>query len=212
MPKTTRKAIDDRLLDTAIEQFGRNGLEGASTRAIAAAAGTAMSSITYHYGGKKGLYLAAARRIAEQIAERLAGTLQGAPDPDTLDAENALVQILALTDAALGLMLSPESLSWSRFIIREQAEPTEGFQILWERVMGPVTGRLVPLVQRAAGGRFRPAEARVRAVTIFGQVLVFRVARAAALRVTGWNDIGPAQTTEIRRVLHAQVRAIVTSS
>lgn len=212
MTKKTRKPIDDRLLDTAIDQFGRNGLEGASTRAIAAAAGTAMSSITYHYGGKEGLYLAAARRIAEQIAERLAGTLQAAPDVDTLDAEGALVQIQALADAALGLMLSPESVSWSRFIIREQAEPTEGFQILWDRFMGPVTGRLVRLVQRAGAGRFRPAEARVRAVTLFGQVLVFRVARAAALRVTGWNDIGPAQVAEIRRVLHAQVRAIVTSS
>jgi len=212
MAKRSRKPTDDRLLDTAIEQFGRNGLEGASTRAIAAAAGTAMSSITYHYGGKEGLYLAAARRIAEQIAERLAGTLQGAPDPDELDAEGALAQILALADAALGLMLSPESASWSRFIIREQAEPTEGFQILWDRVMGPVTSRLVRLVQRASAARLRPLEARVRAITLFGQVLVFRVARAAALRVTGWSDIGPPQATEIRCVLHTQVRAIVTAS
>src|SRR5215468_1289381 len=212
MAKKTRKPIDDRLLDTAIEQFGRNGLEGASTRAIATAAGTAMSSITYHYGGKEGLYLAAARRIAEQIAGRLAGTLQGAPDPEQLDAEGALAQLVVLADAALGLMLSPESAAWSRFIIREQAEPTEGFEILWDRVMGPVTARLVRLVQRAGPAGLRPADARVRAVTLFGQVLVFRVARAAALRVTGWRDIGPAQSTEIRRILHAQVRAIVTAT
>ena len=57
------------LLDTAIEQFGRYGFEGASTRQIAKASGAAMSSITYHFGGKEGLYLAAADRIASGISE-----------------------------------------------------------------------------------------------------------------------------------------------
>ena len=60
--------VQSRLLDIAISEFGAKGLEGASTRGIAAAAGTAMSSITYHYGGKEGLYLAAADRIAERMA------------------------------------------------------------------------------------------------------------------------------------------------
>ena len=57
----------DRLLEVAVREFGQKGLEGASTRGIAAAAGTAMSSITYHYGGKEGLYLAAADYIAQQM-------------------------------------------------------------------------------------------------------------------------------------------------
>ena len=65
------QSIDQRLLEAAIDHFGRKGLEGASTRAIAAAAGTTMSSITYHYGGKEGLYLAAVRHIANQIGEHL---------------------------------------------------------------------------------------------------------------------------------------------
>lgn len=52
--------VQQRLLEIAIREFAAKGLDGASTRGIAAAAGTAMSSITYHYGGKEGLYLAAA--------------------------------------------------------------------------------------------------------------------------------------------------------
>src|SRR3546814_17795861 len=35
-----------------------------------------MSAITYHYGGKEGLYLAAARHIVEQIKFRVAPTVQ----------------------------------------------------------------------------------------------------------------------------------------
>jgi AcrR family transcriptional regulator len=210
MPDKTLKApIDDRLLDTAIDQFGRKGLEGASTRAIAAAADTAMSSITYHYGGKDGLYLAAARRIAEQIGQRFAGVMAHAADPDELDPAAAVEHVLALADAFLTIMLSPESASWARFIIREQMEPTEGFQILWDHFMGSIAGRLVRLVLRATGGRCNPADARVRAITLIGQVLVFRVARATVLRITSWNDVGAAQSADIRRVLHAQIRSML---
>src|SRR3546814_4837955 len=55
--------IQNRLLETAVREFGRKGLDGASTRGIAKAAGTAMSSITYHYGGKEALHLAAGHYI-----------------------------------------------------------------------------------------------------------------------------------------------------
>jgi len=210
--KTPKPAIDDRLLDTAIDQFGRKGLEGASTRAIATAADTAMSSITYHYGGKEGLYLAAARRIAGQIAQRFEAAMADAAEPEALSPAAALEQILRMADAFLRILLSPESAAWARFIVREQMEPTEGFTILWDQFMGRITGRFVKLVLRAADGACKPAEARVRAVTLFGQILVFRVARAAALRITGWNDIGSAEAAEIRRVVHAQVRAILAST
>jgi uncharacterized protein (TIGR02217 family) len=55
-------STDSRLLDVAIDHFGRLGLEGASTRAIARDAETLMSSITYHFGGKEGLYLGVEER------------------------------------------------------------------------------------------------------------------------------------------------------
>src|ERR1700730_329373 len=113
--KRAKQVIDDRLLNTAIDQFGRKGLEGASTRVIAAAARTAMSSITYHYGGKEGLHIAAARHIAQQMASRLKSALQTAPDPAQLTAEAAVEQVLALADAFLQMMLSPESAAWARF-------------------------------------------------------------------------------------------------
>lgn len=201
--------IHHRLLDTAIEQFGRHGLEGASTRAIAAAAKTAMSSITYHYGGKEGLYLAAAQRIGEQISERFASAMAQAADPDSLDAAGAVLQVITLADAFLSMMLSPVSAPWARFIVREQMEPTEAFEVLWSQFMSRLSGHLVKLVLRAGNGRWKPPEARVRAVALVGQILIFRVSRATALRMTGWDDIGPAQAAEIRRVLHTHIRLLL---
>ncbi len=205
------RPIDDRLLDVAIDQFGRKGLEGASTRAIAAAAQTAMSSITYHYGGKEGLYVAAARHIAAQIRNRFATVMAGAPEAAALDPGAAIEQVLALAEAFLHIMLSAEAAPWARFIVREQMEPTEAFEVLWSEVMSIVSARLVALVLRAGAGRWTEAEGRVRAVTLIGQILVFRVARATALRVTGWDDIGPRRAADIRRIVHANVHAILAA-
>ena len=212
----TRKApkppIDDRLLDVAIEQFGRKGLEGASTRAIAAEADTAMSSITYHYGGKQRLYLAAAGHIARNIGMRFAQATAAARDPDELNAAQASEQILLLADTFLNIMLAPEAAPWARFIVREQFEPTEAFTLMWEQFIKPVTTRLVRLVMRAGSGRWKLPEARVLSLALFGQVLIFRVGRGTALGLTGWNDVGPAQIAEIRRVVHSNIRTILSST
>src|SRR5258708_910049 len=141
-------SIDDRLLDTAIDQFGRNGLQGASTRAIATAAGTTMSSITYHYGGKQGLYLAAARHIADRIGERMAPAL-AAPITRSRKGEGpeaAMTELLSIVDRFVEMMVHPESAAWARFIVREQMEPTEAFDILYGGVMGRLVDRLSALI------------------------------------------------------------------
>jgi AcrR family transcriptional regulator len=131
-------SIDDRLLDTAIDQFGRQGIEGASTRAIATAAGTTMSSITYHYGSKQGLYLAAARHIADRMGERMSPALAAA-ETRGREAEGpdaALTALLTIIDRFVAVMVHPDSAAWARFIVREQMEPTEAFDVLYGGVMG----------------------------------------------------------------------------
>jgi AcrR family transcriptional regulator len=204
-------SIDDRLLDTAIDQFGRKGLEGASTRAIAAAAGTTMSAITYHYGSKEGLYLAAARHIADQMSERMApalaaseGASRGDEGPDA-----ALAALLTIIDRFVAVMVHPESAAWARFIVREQMEPTEAFDVLYGSVMGRLVDRLSLLIVRIGEGRFEPAEARLKVLAIVGQALVFRVARATLLRVTGWTDVDTEGAEAIRRVVRAHTNAIL---
>ncbi|MGW2888026.1 TetR/AcrR family transcriptional regulator [Streptomyces griseoruber] len=51
-PERTRQAI----LDAANVEFGEHGFDAARVERIAAAAGVNHSLITYHFGGKKGLY------------------------------------------------------------------------------------------------------------------------------------------------------------
>jgi AcrR family transcriptional regulator len=207
-------SINDRLLDTAIDQFGRKGIEGASTRAIATAAGTTMSSITYHYGGKRGLYLAAARRIADQMGERMSPVLAAAelPHPEGEGADAALAVLLMIIDGFVEVMVHPESALWARFIVREQMEPTEAFDVLYGGVMGRLVNHLSTLIVRIGGDHCDAAEARLKTLAIVGQALVFRVARATLLRVTGWTDVDADGAAVIRRIIRAHTSAILTST
>lgn len=210
--RVTTEPVDDRLLRAAIDQFGRAGLEGASTRAIAAAAGTTMSSITYHYGGKEGLYLAAARYIADQMAEQLEPTLAAqevTPEGDGPAAASRA--LLAAIDRFVDIMLSPESAAWTRFIVREQMDPTEAFEALYGGVMERLVDHLSSLLQRIGHRRDDAGEARLKAMAIIGQALAFRVARATVLRATGWGDFDTEGAAAVRRIVRTNTSAIIAT-
>ncbi|WP_380872044.1 TetR family transcriptional regulator [Sphingomonas sp. DBB INV C78] len=204
-------AIDERLLETAVDQFGRHGFDGASTRAIAAAAGTAMSSITYHYGGKEGLYIATAHHIAGKVRERMAGPVSEARARIEArpDADSAIAALLKIIDGFVQVMTSAESAAWSRFIVREQMAPTAAFEILYSEMMRGVAGLGVGLLIAISGGRIDEAEAKVRVLAMFGQVLVFRVARATVINLTGWSEVGPHEAAAVRATVRTHMTAIL---
>ena len=204
-------STDSRLLDIAIDHFGRLGLEGASTRAIARDAETPMSSITYHFGGKAGLYLAAADHIAGRMHGWIAPTLDQAAAlcGAAGDPAAARAAIHAMIGGMTLVMLNDETEAISRFIVREQGEPTEAFGRIYSGVMGQMLDRLIALLALVSGGRLNHSEARVRAMTLVGQVLVFRVARATVMTGMGWTSIAADETALIVRTIAANLDAIL---
>ena len=209
---SVNQPVDQRLLDAAIDHFGQKGLEGASTRAIAAAAGTTMSSITYHYGGKEGLYLAAVRHIASQIGEHLDPALLASKHLTAQDSgpEAASRTVLSIIDHFLEIIVRPESEAWARLIVREQMEPTVAFDILYGGVIGRAVDHLSALLVQIGEGRWDGTEARLKALAIIGQALIFRVGRATLLKAAGWTDVDAEGAAAIRRVVLTQTRAVLT--
>jgi AcrR family transcriptional regulator len=209
MPEATPS---ERLILVALELFGARGFEGTSTREIAAAAGRPMSAITYHFGSKAALYRAVAEYIAARMSEQIAPVLDALGPPEAARApEEAARQVRTLIAALLAKMMRPETASWAGFIVREQMDPTAAFDALYGGPMAPLLGRLTALVLHIAGQRLTQDQARLHAITMVGQVLVFRLARAAVLRATGWSDIGAAETAAIETVVLAQIDAILAS-
>lgn len=173
--------VHSRLLDVAIREFGAKGLDGASTRGIAAAAGTAMSSITYHYGGKEGLYLAAADHIASKMmnepARELLERATAAQTP-----QEARDGIHAILGQFIERLLEPDDNEWSLFISREQTSPTAAFDRIYEGAMGRVIEPMVDLVCRATG-LCDPLQSRLVVISMVGQVLILKSGQATCRRL-----------------------------
>jgi TetR/AcrR family transcriptional regulator, regulator of cefoperazone and chloramphenicol sensitivity len=93
-----------------------------------------------------------------------------------------------------------------------QAEPTEAFDVLYSGLMGRMVDHLSALIVRADRGNCGAAEARLKTLAIVGQALVFRVARATLLRVTGWSDVDSSGARAIRRLIRAHTIAILTNA
>jgi len=200
------------LIETAIEQFGRHGFEGASTREIARASGTAMSSITYHFGGKQGLYLAAADHIAASVRQIQGPALEAARQvAENGTRDQAIEALLALLDGFALMMISPQTEAWALFITREQQNPTEAFDRLYTGVMQGVVDTFV-----AAAARIRTdlpdSEVRAMGILLFGQCLVLRVCRAAVTRILAVEAIDEPTARLLRARLRANALCILSEN
>ncbi|MGE0666674.1 MAG: CerR family C-terminal domain-containing protein [Sphingomonadales bacterium] len=199
-----------RLIEAALRVFGEHGFSGASTRAIAAEAGANIAAIPYYFGGKEGLYLAVADHIADQITGRIGpifATAQVDHDPTPEEARRLL---LGIADGFISMMIgSEDSALWARIIVREQFDPTEAFDILYDRVMGPyyvAIGRLLGVIFRKP---HESDEIKLKVFALIGQALIFRIARAAINRRMGWQKLTEERLGQIRTVVLSHLAAII---
>jgi AcrR family transcriptional regulator len=219
LPSATRgEPTRDALIGAAIEIFGRDGFDAASTRAISDAAGVNQALISYHFGGKPGLYLAALRSIAASVSSRLEPLVESIEAQLAADSEagagkrvaaRSLAALQALLDAFVGMLASDESAAWARLILREQQSPSQGFDVLYEGFMHRILGLASELVARAQNRGASAADCKLTAFTVLGQAVVFRAARAAVMREMRWRQLGPRELQDIRAQLRSNIAAIV---
>ncbi len=197
----------EKLLTSSIDVFGRYGFDGATTRMLAETAGVNLQAIPYYFGGKEGLYIAAAEHLSSiiighvgelrtTILERLA-RLDSAGEPMT--SEEARDLLTRVVQRMIALFVSRQSESWARFIIREQMEPTEAFERVYANVMGPMIGMAGRLVATILGEPPASEHVRLRTLSFVGSILVFRMAHAAMLRQMNWQAVGADELDILRR-------------
>jgi AcrR family transcriptional regulator len=211
-----RRARQDRgaetraqLVEAGLDVFGRVGFEGAATREIAKRAGANLAAIVYHFGSKEALHLAVAEHVAERIAASVGPALAMAADPaSSATPEAARDMFKRLIGTYVEVIIgSAEAERWARFIVREQMQPSGAFEVIY-RIMGGSVGLATRLVA-VATGRPEDEETRLRVFTIFGQVLVFRVAQALVLRRMEWEAIGDRERAEIKRIVTENVDTLL---
>ena len=189
----------------AITLFGQHGLTGVSTRAIAEAAGAQQSAIAHHFGTKESLYLACAEHIASTIGRRLASL--PAVYPDAQSPDEAAAAIERTIDGLAVVMLTEDIAPLARFVVREQMQPTQAFDILWDGAIRQVAEPMIAWAGIVAGGRLPEAQLRLRCFTLLSQAFAFRFGRASLMRLTGWSEIGGDEVAIARAALTSNVRA-----
>ncbi len=118
------------LLDAALTEFAAHGFEGASTRRIAAAAGTHQPQINYHFESKEALWMA----TVDHLFARLDASVRhhvGDADIGWGTREGFAANIHAFVRAAAGL---PEL---NRIMVQEATIDSERLQWIVERHTRP---------------------------------------------------------------------------
>lgn len=203
--------LSQRIIEAALEPFGRMGFDGASTRDIARASGTAMSSITYHFGGKQGLYLACADHIATQIGAVHAPLMDAMRIKPPQTPDEARAGALALLENFARFMLAPQSEHYCQFIVREQQHPTEAFERIYARVMAPVLESAVALL-KIARPLLDDVERRVLVTNMVGMALILRIGRACVAWTMQVDDLDDATSNILIAGLRRTAQTLLTEA
>lgn len=200
-----------RLIDAGITLFGLHGYEATTTRSLAAAAEVNLAAIPYHFGGKEGLYRAVASHIVdarnavlgpyfERIRSLCADPAAGR---DTLfSALRAMIQALAAD--TLGTRQGRDA---SQIMIQEQIAPTPAFDLFYEGFFRTALDAWTGLVARLTGRDAGHPDTRLRALTLLGQIVIFRVGAFTVLRHLGWQQFTPEVVERIAGICIEQIEA-----
>lgn len=129
-----------RILDAAIGEFSENGLAGARTEEIAAAAGVNKALIYYYFRGKDALYAAALETVAERVAARSFAVLGSEHS-----AGERLVRFALNHFDRIHSQRAFQSLMQQELVRLQQGEENALTPII-EKVFRPMTSRLKELL------------------------------------------------------------------
>ena len=165
--KVTRasKATREKIIKAALRAFARDGYEGASVRAIVAAAEVNQAAINYHFGSKEGLYHAVLQAALRALMKDDDGPQNNLP------REAALRRFVR---QQLRPMTARDELSeYVRIFNWETLKPSPIFRKFMAREAAPFFAIATGLVRRFLPNSATDKQAVVGALWLFGQCSVF---------------------------------------
>jgi len=201
-----------KLLLAALQKIGAKGYDNASVREIADEAGQNVAAIAYYFGTKDKLYAA----VLEGIGDYLRGVFaQVAADSRQMLAEGRVDEEIArgiikrMMRTLLGQQLGGGDFEKIRLVMmREQAAPSENFDLLYQATLKPLHELFSRAVGIATGEDPASTEVVFRTHAMFGQVLAFTLARATLLRRLGTTRLEETDVAVIAQILDQHVDLI----
>jgi AcrR family transcriptional regulator len=135
--------LRDRLIEAATLLFAESGFDGVGLREIAQKAKANLAMISYHFGGKEGLYEAVLREGFLRCPSKVAQLERPLPDPKAPDAKALAIAGLrdhlhgAVMDMQLGRDQNPLDRAFMAVVMRELAEGGTRMEALDREFMQP---------------------------------------------------------------------------
>lgn len=192
-----------RIARAAIGEFALRSLDGARIREIAKISGTNVAAISYHFGGKEGLYNAVVAGMSDYF-DKIVGPYyeEGA---EICAAKNcAAARALAirfLIDAIRKFSTVKIVPALCLIMSREAASPSEYFQRVYGSIYEKPVEFLARLFITASGGRTEHGEAVVFAQALWSNVRIYSSKSEAILRLHGWRDMGEPEISLLEKSL-----------
>ncbi len=200
------------LLNTGARLFALNGYNGVSMRTLASEAGVNLATVSYHFGGKAGLYEAILQEIidmrdeifpsVEELQKRLSGTKENIH----AQAESVSWYVNKLVYGLLG----EEEHIWPAFIIsRELAHPSDLYPKLEQEFFDPSFESLHTLVRTVLPSGTDNEEIVITAHCIIGMVVKFLEGFTIITTRLDWKNYEGHGIEKIATVLSKRIRGFL---
>lgn len=167
------------ILDAARQVFEAEGLDGASLRAIAAAAGYTPAALYFHFDSKEAIYAEVLRASLARLGEHVASAVAAAKAPvDRLRA--AAMAFFRFYDE------NPRDLDLGFYLFRGGMKPRGLGRARDEALNAALAAALAPIAAAAADLGAAPAEARLLMVDSFAHAAgLLLLAHTGRIRMFG---------------------------
>jgi len=189
--KTTSKTRN-AIMEAAGEIFAEEGYPKATVRDICRQAGANIAAINYHFGDKKGLYLAVLKHYQEIAFQTYPPNL-GIKETQ-IPEEKLRVFIRSFL---LRIMDEGRPAWFGKLLAHEFTEPTWAFDILVEETIRPSFQLLIGIVAAILDKGKKERKVLLCSMSIVGQCLYFRHSHPVITRLFPGEVFGPKQIDEL---------------
>ena len=184
----TRAAI----MEAAGKVFAEVGYSKATVRDICREASANIAAINYHFGDKKGLYLAVLKHYQEIAFNTYP------PDLGINETQKPEEKLRSYIRSFLTRIMDDGRPAWfGRLLAREFIEPTWAFDILVEETIRPSFQLLTEIVAEIMGKSSKERIVRLCSMSIVGQCLYFRHSNPVITRLYPGESFGSKQINEL---------------
>lgn len=213
-PKSLKQAQGEEtratLIDTGARLFAQYGYNAVSIRTLAAEAGVNLATVSYHFGGKAGLYEAIVQTLIDVHDEifppeaEVRARLEGAADPR---ARGEVVDWFI--DNLVRELITRKNVVWGTVIIsRELSHPTAIYPKLEKMFFGPSLDSLSALVSGVAPVPPDREETAITAHCVIGLIIKLLEGQRLVSTRLGWESFEGHEAT-LSNIIKKRIRGLL---